>query len=105
MRGGSRSVTSGRGVRAGDEVDLRARQAEIVELAVGQTGELANGLAITEVGADLSSDHGDEHGGFPWRIFRTGAVPTATISLCAAYKSITVPQTEALIQLRYALGA
>ena len=66
---------SGRSVRAGDEGDLRARQAEIVELAVGQTGELANGLAIAEVGADFGGDHGDEHGGFPCEYSGPGRRP------------------------------
>lgn len=49
-------------VLASDVLDLEARDAEIVELAVGQQRKLTDGIAITHISADFRENVRHEHG-------------------------------------------
>jgi hypothetical protein len=49
-------------VLASDALDLEAGDPEIVELAVREQRQLTDGLAITQISAELREDVRNEHG-------------------------------------------
>ena len=54
-----------KGLAAAEEiVDLEAGDANVLELAIGETRQLADGIAILHVGLDLRQDDRGEHGLF-----------------------------------------
>src|SRR5829696_7349175 len=68
---------------AGDAVDLEARDAEVVELAVGELGQLANRLAIIHI-SGTSTGSRTRTWGTPFLAAPEGAGNAAPISCCNA---------------------
>src|SRR5687768_13272094 len=73
------------GVAAGDAFDLEARDAEVVELAIGELRQLAHGLAVAEPGTDARQNPGYEHENFLFLRRPTSGAGRHAVLHCSTY--------------------